>query len=151
MNAGIFISSTSLLDDSFFEKSILFITEYNDKGAMGFVVNKEFPRKFNELEEFKYSIPFPIYDGGPVDREHLYFVHRRPELITGGELVADNIYLGGDFEAAVMHMNNKTITEKDMRLFIGYCGWDLHELEAEIAEGSWEILEKGRYFAGLFS
>ena len=146
MDAGIFITSTSLLDDTFFEDATLFITEYNEKGAMGFVVNKEFPRKFNELEEFRYSPPFPLYDGGPVDREHLYFVHRRPDLIAGGVPVADNIYMGGDFKAAVMHMNNGTILEQDIRLFIGYCGWNTHELEEEIAEGSWEIWEEGKLF-----
>jgi putative transcriptional regulator len=146
MHAGIFIRSTSLLEDSFFEGALLFITEYNEKGAMGFVINKEFPRKFNELEEFKYSPSFPLYEGGPVDQEHLYFLHQRPDLIAGGVPVTDNIYLGGDFKAAVMHMNNNTISEKDIRLFIGYCGWDSHELDGEVAEGSWEILKKASLF-----
>ncbi len=45
MKPGIFLTSTSLLDDTFFEKSVIFITEYNDKGAMGFVINKRFPKK----------------------------------------------------------------------------------------------------------
>ncbi|NLR58275.1 YqgE/AlgH family protein [Chitinophaga polysaccharea] len=146
MNAGMFLRSTPLLDDSFFERTELFITEVNDKGAMGFVVNKPFPRKFNELVEFRHSIAFPLYDGGPVDREHLYFIHRRPDLIEGGVLVAGDIYLGGDFKAAVKYINNKTITENDIRLFIGYCGWDSFELEEEIAEGSWEIIETGNLF-----
>ncbi len=146
MKAGIFIGSTALLDDSFFEQAILFIAEYNNKGAMGFVVNKEFPRRFNELQEFSDSIPFPLYEGGPVDQEHLYFVHRRPELIAGGALVADNIYLGGDFKTAVRLINNGAISTMDIRLFIGYCGWDFQELEAEIAEGSWEILEEVTLF-----
>ena len=83
MNAGSFIRSTSLLDDSFFEKAVILIAEYNKKGATGFVVNKPFTRRLNELEEFKDSIPFPLYDGGPVDREHLFFVHQRPDLIKG--------------------------------------------------------------------
>ncbi|WP_436488638.1 YqgE/AlgH family protein [Chitinophaga sp. ARDCPP14] len=146
MNAGMFIASTSLLEDTFFEKAVLFITEYNENGAMGFVVNQEYPRKFNELEEFRYSPPFPLYDGGPVDREHLYFIHRCPELIEEGIQVVDNIYMGGDFKAAVMHMNNGTISEQDIRIFIGYCGWNAQELEGEIAEGSWEILKEGKMF-----
>ncbi len=141
-----FIASTSLLEDTFFEKAVLFITEYNENGAMGFVVNQEYPRKFNELEEFRYSPPFPLYDGGPVDREHLYFIHRCPELIEEGIQVVDNIYMGGDFKAAVMHMNNGTISEQDIRIFIGYCGWNAQELEGEIAEGSWEILKEGKMF-----
>ncbi len=141
MNAGICITSTALLDDTFFEKAVLFITEYNANGAMGFVVNKLFPRKLNELEEFKESMPFPLYDGGPVDREHLFFVHQRPDVITGGTPVNRNIYLGGDFRAVIRHINNNTITGKDIKLFIGYCGWDYRELDNEIAEGSWQVLK----------
>ena len=140
MKAGCFIKSTSLLDDSFFEKTVLFITEYNEKGAMGFVINKLFPRKLNELEEFRASSPVSLYDGGPVDREHLYFIHQRPDLIPGGTPVAGAFYMGGDFKTAVTHLNNQTITEKEIKLFIGYCGWDHQELDDEIAEGSWELL-----------
>lgn len=140
MNAGSFIRSTSLLDDSFFEKAVILIAEYNKKGATGFVVNKPFARRLNELEEFKDSIPFPLYDGGPVDREHLFFVHQRPDLIKGGTPINNKVYLGGDFKEAVRQINQKAITEKEIRLFIGYCGWDYHELDDEIEEGSWMIL-----------
>jgi putative transcriptional regulator len=146
MKAGIFLNSTSLLDETFFEKTQLFITEHNEKGAMGFVINVPFPRQFNELEEFKHSVPFPLYDGGPVDREHLYFVHQRPDLIKGGTPVGNNIFVGGDFKEAVRLINNKTITEKDIKLCIGYCGWDDQELEAEVAEGSWTVSEEGKLF-----
>jgi putative transcriptional regulator len=146
MNAGIFLNSTSLLDDTFFENAVIFITEYNEKGAMGFVINKVFPRGLNELEEFKNGIPFPLYEGGPVDQEHLYFVHRRPDLIPGGTPVADDIFLGGDFKAAVKHINNHSLTLKDIRIFIGYCGWDYRELDEEIAEGSWQVQGSGTLF-----
>ncbi|MBO9634477.1 MAG: YqgE/AlgH family protein [Chitinophagaceae bacterium] len=146
MHAGIFLHSTSLLDDTFFEKAQIFITEHNEKGAMGFVVNHPFPRRFNELEEFRHSMAFPMYEGGPVDREHLFFIHQRPDLIDGGTLVAGNIYVGGNFNTAVRLINNKTLTEKDIKLFIGYCGWDDKELEAEIEEGSWEPMEEGDLF-----
>jgi putative transcriptional regulator len=146
MKPGIFIKSTSLLDDTIFEKSLIFIVEYNEKGAMGFIVNNEFPRKLNELEEFKHIIPFPIHLGGPVDQEHLYFVHQRPDLIEEGVQVADNIFLGGDFKSVVKNIDNNTLTEKDIKIFIGYCGWDYHELDEEITEGSWRILEDGALF-----
>jgi len=139
MNTGYFLASTLLLNDTYFEDTVLFIAENSEKGALGFVVNRMFPRKINELAEFQHSIPFPLYEGGPVDQEHLYFIHQRPDLITGGELITGNIYLGGDFKAAMEHINNGTITGKDIRIFIGYCGWNERELEEEIAEGSWEL------------
>jgi putative transcriptional regulator len=141
MKPGIFIKSSSLLDDTVFEDAVIFITEYNEKGAMGFMVNKEFPRKLNELEEFKHVKAFPISLGGPVDQEHLYFLHQRPDLIAGGVLIAANVFLGGDFKSAIK------LTEKDIKIFIGYCGWDYLELDEEIAEGSWEIVEHEAAFS----
>ncbi len=126
------------MDDDFFKDTHVFIAEYNENGATGFVINKLFPRVLNQLEEFRHSPAYPLYDGGPVDREHLFMVHRRPDLIRGGNAVADSLYVGGNISDAVKHINNKTLTEKDIRLFIGYCGWDATELEAEIAEGCWE-------------
>lgn len=139
MQNGTILHSTSLLNDSIFEDVTILITERNEKGAMGFVINKLFDRKLNELEEFKHGTPFPLHDGGPVDREHLFFIHQRPDLIEGGTLVSNNIYFGGDFKTAVKLINYRTISEKDIKIFIGYCGWDANELEEEIAEGSWEV------------
>jgi putative transcriptional regulator len=147
MKPGLFLKSTSLLNDTVFENSVIFITEYNEKGAMGFIVNQKFSRKLNELEEFKTGKPFPIHLGGPVNQEHLYFIHQRPDLIEGGEPVTGNIFLGGDFKSAVRNIDNHILTEKDLKIFIGYCGWNYGELDEEIAEGSWEVLEMGDLFS----
>ncbi len=141
MYTGAFIQSTTLLDGSIFQQATIYITQHDASGAVGFVVNKLFGRTLNQLEEFKHYPPLPLYDGGPVDTEHLFFIHRRPDLITSGTLVAANIYVGGNFKEVLAHLNNKTLTTKDVKLFIGYCGWDDNELESEIAEGSWVMLE----------
>jgi len=146
MFTGAFIQSTSLLDGTNFEQSTIFITEYNTTGAAGFVVNKLFGRTLNQLEEFKHCPAFQLYEGGPVDQEHLFFIHQRPDIITGGTLVANKIYVGGDFKQAVTHINNNTLNSVDIKLFIGYCGWDSTELDAEIAEGSWVVLGDGEVF-----
>jgi len=140
MVAGTFIKSTPLLNDTYFEGTVIYITEYDNEGAVGFVVNSPFERKLNELVEFKHIIPFALYEGGPVDTEHLFFIHRTPGLITGGTLIANNVYVSGDFAQAVKLINSFTITAKDIKLFIGYCGWNGTELDEEIAEGSWEVL-----------
>lgn len=147
MKPGLFLKSTSLLDDTVFENALIFITEYNQKGAMGFVVNQPYSRKLNDLEEFKNIEPFPLHLGGPVDQEHLFFIHQRPGLIKGGEPVTGTVFLGGDFKSAVKGIDNHTINQKDIRIFLGYCGWDHRELDEEIEEGSWEVLELGDPFS----
>ncbi|WP_126247415.1 YqgE/AlgH family protein [Chitinophaga rhizosphaerae] len=146
MQAGQFISSTPALEGTVFENTVIFIAEYNDKGALGFVTNQPFSRGLNELEEFRHGKAFPLYLGGPVDREHLYFVHRRPDLIAGGAEVDGEIFFGGDFNTTVELINQNLLTERDVRIFIGYCGWEKGELDAEIAEGSWDLLEAATLF-----
>ena len=37
-----------------------------------------------------------------------------------------------------IHANG--VTDQEMQLFIGYCGWDAAELEAEVDEGSWIVV-----------
>lgn len=139
INPGIFLESSESLDDPSFQEAVLFITEYNTAGAAGFVINKLFERKLNDLEEFKNSIAFPLYEGGPVETEKLYFIHRRPDLIEDGIPIKDGIYLGGNFEQALASLNDRAIGSNDIKIFIGYCGWDPQQLEEEIAEGSWLV------------
>lgn len=139
LQAGTILISTDLLNDTSFERVAVVITEYNDQGAIGYVFNQPFPRNFNELEEFKYSVPVPLYAGGPVQTDKLYFMHCRPDLIEGSDPVAGDVCMNGDFKKAVQMFNNGTLSIHEVRLFIGYCGWNAGELEAEIEEGSWQV------------
>lgn len=134
---GKILLSTPSLQDPNFDKVVIYLAEYNENGALGFVINKIFPRVFNELAAYKNSKPFTLYQGGPVENESLYFLHRRPSAIEGGTLITDDIYLGGNFDQLVQGINNNAISELDIKLLIGYCGWDEGELETEVAEGSW--------------
>lgn len=142
IHPGNILISSPALDDPNFEKAVIVITEHNEKGALGFVVNKLFPRKLNELAEFKDASPFNLYAGGPVDTGNLFVLHRRPGLIADGTPVFGNVYMGGNFKQAVQQINDNTIDTNDIKLFIGYCGWNGKELEAEIEEGSWLIMQE---------
>lgn len=137
IRSGSIIISTPLLDGTNFEHAVIIITEYNTDGAMGFVINQLFQRNLNELVEFSYSKPFALYHGGPVGNDSLFFLHRRSEVVAGGAPITDGIHIGGDFTQAVAAINNGTITPGDIKVFIGYCGWDAGGLEAELTEGSW--------------
>ncbi|ANI88980.1 hypothetical protein A9P82_06530 [Arachidicoccus ginsenosidimutans] len=137
IGAGTFIISTPAIGDEHFEKVVIFVTEHNKNGTSGFVINKLFPLKLNDLLEFNHSLAFQLYHGGPVENEKLYILHQRPDLIEGGIELSDTTFLGGNFEQVVVHINNGTLTGNDIKLFIGYCGWDYGQLETEVAEGYW--------------
>ena len=139
LKAGISIKSTALLNGSFFEDTTILIVEHDEAGTTGFVTNKPFGKSLNDLIEFNHAKPFPLMDGGPVDRAHLFVLHKRPDFIEGGKQLTNDLYLGGNMEQVIEAINTGSATQEEIQLFIGYCGWDVGELEAEMAEGSWNF------------
>jgi putative transcriptional regulator len=140
LKTGIFIKSTAALNNSFFEQTTILIFEHNEAGSTGFVMNRPFEKSLHDLIEFNHCKPFPLMDGGPVDRAHLFVLHKRPDLIEGGKLITNGLYLGGNMEQVIEAINTKGANQQEIQLFIGYCGWDARELEAEVEEGSWTII-----------
>ena len=137
LKAGIFINRTDVLNGSFFEHTTILIVQHNEEGSLGFLTNKSFGKSLHELIEFKHAKPYPLMDGGPVDREHLFVLHSRPDLIKGGEQTPNDLYLGGYMEQVIEAINSGAANQQEIQVFIGYCGWDEGELEAELIEGSW--------------
>lgn len=144
---GRILSSTAEMDDPNFEEVVVLVAQHNAEGALGFVLNRKFGRSLNDLEEFNAGSPFPLFDGGPVDKEHLFFIHRRSDLVDDGAAISGPICLGGNFSQAVSHINSGRLSTSDIKIFVGYCGWDAHELEGEIAEGSWAVESHNANFA----
>ena len=139
LKAGLYINSTDALIGSFFEHTTILLVQHNEAGSLGFVTNKSFEKSLHELIEFNHSKPFPLMDGGPVDRDHLFVWHKRPDLIEGGEQIPNGLYLGGNMEQVIEAINTRGANKQEIQLFIGYCGWDEGELEAEVEEGSWTL------------
>ncbi len=141
VQAGQILLSLSSAADDYFYGALVYLVEYNQEGALGFLFNRLFPRLLNELVEFAHLPSFPLYEGGPIDEAHLYFIHRRPDVITEGNEVANGIYYGGNFAQVISGIEKKTITPADVRIFIGYCGWHRGDLEEEISKNEWELKE----------
>ncbi|MBC7935722.1 MAG: YqgE/AlgH family protein [Rhizobacter sp.] len=136
---GTFLESNPSLDDPNFERVFIFIAGNDGTGVTGLVINNASTRYLNELVEFKHSKAFRLYEGGPVQTDKLYFMHRRPDIIENGIPLIAGVYLGGNFKQVVEHLQDNTINTNDLKIFIGYCGWDAGQLEEEIKEGSWII------------
>ena len=140
VKAGMNIKSTAALIGSFFEHTTILIVEHNEAGSIGFVTNKPFGKSLNDLIEFNHTKPFPLMDGGPVDRDHIFVLHNRPDLIEGGKQIINGLFLGGHMEKVIDAINTEEANQQEIQLFIGYSGWDKGELEAEVDEGSWTVI-----------
>lgn len=139
---NILIADPSMIGDMIFSRSIVLLTDFNIEGAVGFVLNK--PSKFF-LNSFFDGIRniFRIYIGGPVEGDSLYYIHKRPDLISNSSRITKNIYWGGDFTNIIELLQQDKIKPDEIKFFLGYSGWTEHQLEDEVEMNAWAVLEDG--------
>ncbi|GGW26628.1 YqgE/AlgH family protein [Arenibacter certesii] len=134
------IAEPTLSGDVSFHRSIVLLAEHNKEGSVGFILNKPLNYNISDLVT-EIEVPFRVYNGGPVEQDNLYFIHKVPELVENSIEISDGIYWGGDFNSIVEMINNKVISEDDIRFFLGYSGWSSLQLEAELNSKSWIVVE----------
>ncbi|WP_264559350.1 YqgE/AlgH family protein [Flavobacterium sp. N2270] len=134
------IAEPTNLGDNSFNRSVILLAEHNNDGSVGFILNKPLKYKVSDLIP-DIKIPFKIYNGGPVEQDNVYFIHNVPGLISGSIEIADGIFWGGDFETAKNLINEEKISKKNIRFFLGYSGWDKKQLDRELKENSWIIIQ----------
>lgn len=139
--AGAVLKYTSVLPGDYFKDALVVIVENNSSGSVGFMVNRADGRTLNQLEAYSQFPSVPFYSGGPVDQQHIYVLHRRPDLILGGIRVIEGLYYGANFNDVLDAIRTGATGPGDIKLFLGYCGWDAGELEAEMEEGSWQLVD----------
>ncbi|UOB17840.1 YqgE/AlgH family protein [Abyssalbus ytuae] len=134
------IAEPSIFGDVSFNRSVVLLAEHNDEGSIGFILNKPLEFKLNELVPSIVK-PFTVYNGGPVEQDNLYFIHKVPDLIENSIEISNGIYWGGNFESVINLINEGSIKESQVRFFLGYSGWEIFQLEKELSNHSWVITE----------
>ncbi|MEN8238172.1 MAG: YqgE/AlgH family protein [Actinomycetota bacterium] len=132
--AGQFLAATPLIATPPFSRSVIFLLEHDDTGAIGVILNADSGLPLAELlpEAAPYVVEPPtVFMGGPVSTETALGLARAPH---------------GSFlrPAALGTIGLVNPTEPPsgvsaMRIFAGYAGWDPGQLEAEIEEGAWWV------------
>lgn len=138
---GSILISEPFLQDAYFQRSVVLLVEHNTQGSMGFVLNKKTDLIVNtffpELEEYP---EIPIYLGGPVSANRLFFVHSLGDLIVPDSVkIKDRLYFDGDFEALKRYIQNGHSIEGKVKFFLGYSGWTEGQLGNEINKNSWVV------------
>lgn len=134
------IAEPTLTGDVSFNRSVVLLAEHNEEGSIGFILNKPLDYDVSDLVS-DINVPFQVFNGGPVEQDNLYFIHKVPHLIDDSKEISNGIYWGGNFEKTVVLMNEKMITSKDIRFFLGYSGWDALQLHQELSSKSWVVVQ----------
>tara|TARA_R110000796_G_scaffold88850_2_gene191742 strand:- start:4954 stop:5514 length:561 start_codon:yes stop_codon:yes gene_type:complete len=133
------IAEPALTGDVSFSRSVVLLAEHNQEGSVGFILNKPLEYTINDLVS-EINVPFQVFNGGPVEQDNLYFIHKVPELIDNSIEISDGIYWGGDFDKIVELINSNAISREDIRFFLGYTGWSSFQLDKELSSKSWVIV-----------
>ena len=133
------IAEPTLTGDVSFNRSVVLLAEHGEHGSVGFILNKPLDYTVSDLVT-EIEIPFQVFNGGPVEQDNLYFIHKVPHLIANSIEISDGIYWGGDFENLINLINKGVISEEDIRFFLGYSGWSSLQLELELTSKSWIVV-----------
>ena len=136
---GDIIISSPFLKDFHFTRSVVLIIENNEGGAMGLIMNKDYQYHIllNDLiPELEFAQRVPVYKGGPVSRDTIFFLHTLEDL-DGSIPLGDGLFLNGKFEDVQQYILDGKPVEGVIRFFSGYAGWVNGQLVKEIKENSW--------------
>ncbi|MGF1532336.1 MAG: YqgE/AlgH family protein [Bernardetiaceae bacterium] len=125
------------LADQNFDRSVILICDYRDKGAFGLILNRPTGTMLSEVLDWP-GRDFPVFSGGPVEPNALYFVHEFPEIEHALPL-RDGFYLSGSFEQLQELAARGRVWPGSCRFFAGYSGWGAQQLDGEIAQDAWII------------
>lgn len=137
---NLLIAEPTIIGDSSFNRSIVLLADHNEEGSIGFILNKPLEYTISDLVP-EIEVPFKVYNGGPVEQDNLYFIHKVPELIPNSIEISLGVFWGGDFNNVADLIAKNEIKETDIRFFLGYSGWEVNQLENELKTNSWLVTE----------
>ena len=125
--------------DPNFKRAVVFLCEKQKSGTVGFILNRPMPLKLNEAIEDLGDFDAPLYFGGPVQTDTLHFIHNIGDRLEGSIEIVNGLYWGGNFEELRVMINAGEVSPENFRFFLGYSGWDLSQMKAEMKEKSWIV------------
>jgi putative transcriptional regulator len=136
---GSLLIAEPFLKDPNFIRTVVLICESNADGDFGLVLNRLMEYTLDELNDTFEGFKIPLYYGGPVQPNHVHFIHQYPDVFTDAAKIADGIYWGGNFETLTSLIKSKSIDLQKIKIFLGYSGWDTNQLNEEVKENTWLI------------
>ncbi len=134
-----FLIALSNLEGDYFAQSISLIVDHNEDGAFALMINRPIDTDLAELfPDHRLSMDtqrFPVLEGGPVEQDCGFFIHRGPKTYEGSFEIFSDLYLTTATEL-LDDLDNANGPDQVLT-FLGYAGWGPGQLEEELAENVW--------------
>lgn len=139
-----FLIAMPAMSDPYFAKSLVYIAEHNDQGALGIIVNRPIDMSLATLFE-KIDVAFaaettalaklPVFFGGPVQTDRGFVLHR--PLGAWQSTLAVSPEVGLTSSRDVLQAVARDGEPREIVVTLGYSGWEAGQLEHELAQNAW--------------
>jgi putative transcriptional regulator len=138
--------------DESFSRSVVYMCEHSERGALGLIINKPSPmsmRSLFEKVELQLGrsdlIEIPVFQGGPVHTERGFVLHDPMSRAQADQqpepAYASTLAIPGGLEMTtskdVLEALSTGAGPKRVLITLGYAAWAQGQLESELAENSW--------------
>lgn len=139
------------LQDEVFSRSVVYLCEHSERGALGLVINKPSEIDLKRLFE-KVDLPLRradlddaiVFQGGPVQTERGFVLH--DPIYAPSEKPAESVYastmtIPGGLEMTtskdVLEALSTGAGPRRVLVSLGYAAWGEGQLESELSENAW--------------
>jgi putative transcriptional regulator len=137
LRGKLLIASPGLIDPNF-SRTVVLITEHNEDGAMGIVLNRPSETTVGQVVPQLGEVAgedSPIWVGGPVQPTALVVLAEFTDLDAAAWIVTADV----GFVSAELETGDLADTIRRGRVYAGYSGWGAGQLDAEMETDSWIV------------
>ena len=142
------------MEDGAFSRSVVYLCEHSERGALGLIINKPTDINLkNLLEKVDLSLrrtdlaDAPVFLGGPVQTERGFVLHdpmRSPDAVSedNASAYASTMHIPGGLldmttSRDVLEALSTGAGPRRVLVTLGYASWGEGQLESELAENTW--------------
>ncbi|MGK5529442.1 YqgE/AlgH family protein [Streptomyces sp. URMC 129] len=147
---GRLLVATPALSDPNFDRSVVLLLDHDREGALGVVLNRPTPVGVSEVLEPWAALagePGVVFQGGPVALDAALAL----AVVPGSGTPPDSVRVGplgwrrvhGSIGLVDLEAPPEVLAAElgSLRIFAGYAGWGPEQLERELEEGAWYVVD----------
>ncbi|MQY15764.1 hypothetical protein SRB5_59550 [Streptomyces sp. RB5] len=146
---GRLLVATPSLADPNFERAVVLLLEHDGEGALGVVLNRPTPVGVADVLESWAALtgtPDVVFQGGPVSLDAALGIAVVPGGAADGDVAAGPMgwrRIHGAIGLVDLDAPPELVAAElgTLRIFAGYAGWAPGQLEDELADGAWYVVE----------
>ena len=139
-HSGEVLLSEPTMNSLHFGRSVVLLIDHSEEeGTFGLIMNKPLRIKLNEVVDTFNDYDAPVYLGGPVSDNQIYFMHTLGDLIPDSCKIMEGLYWGGNSEILNTLIEQGIANKNNVRFFLGYSGWEKGQLVDELEGNSWAV------------